>query len=202
MGSKTTITVTSALKNKLKKTALETRKHLAHDLTDELVKAADTSMDTFYSHYEPARYKRTFGFRNKSFKSAYKNPHNTKITGGVRLTTSGIKTEYKTFTENGTKPDGEKAYTSIPIKKTDEKSNYLTVENGMPKTMGDILDLVYSGHHGYTTTFDIIQPKKKHRHPPVMDPSPRELIEDKRDEFLEQIKVEGYLNDIALQYWK
>lgn len=202
MGKKTTVTVTSALKNRLKKTILETKKELAHNLTNDLIKAADSSMDKFYSHYEPERYKRTFGFRNKSYKSAYNNPHNTKITGGVRLTTSSIKTTYKTFKEAGTKPDGTNAYTSTPVEKTDKKSNYLTIEDGMPKTTGDILELIYSGHHGYTKTFDIIQPKKKHRHPPVMNPSPKELIENERDNYLKKIKQEGYLNNIALQYWK
>ena len=99
--AKVNIKVSSALQSKLNKVVLETKKQLAKDAQNVLVGAAHDAMIKFYGHYTPKRYKRTFGFRDKSYVGSYKNPHNSRIYGGVRITTENInENNYKTYDYN------------------------------------------------------------------------------------------------------
>lgn len=195
--AKVKIKVSSGLQTKLNKMVLETKKQLAKDAQNELVGAAHDAMEKFYSHYTPKRYKRTFGFRDKSYVGSYKNPHNSRIYGGVRITTENINAnDYKTYelTTDGDK----KKWIPISVEPTDALSG-----NGIPKTMGDIRELVYTGHHGYTDLFNQMwEGKRNFEEPPVMKPSPYEIIEAKRDEYIDKIKSEGRINKTAIKFWK
>ena len=190
--AKVNIKVSSALQSKLDKVMLETKRELAKKARDTLVGAASDAMKTFYEHYTPKSYKRTNGFRDKSYIGVYKNPHNSRIYGGVRITTDNIDSDnYITFEQvNGKWTKTEISSSPVPTNET------------IPQTMGDIRELVYNGYHGKTEIFKIINPKLNVSIPPKMTESPYEIIERIRNEFISEIKTKGYANNIAIKFWK
>lgn len=193
--TKIKVTVPSTLQSKLNKMVLETKKELAKKTRDELVIATSNAMEIFYGHYTPRRYKRTHGFRDKSFVGLYKNPHNSRIYGGVRLTTENLDaSNYHTYKLNSSSNKWER----VDIDPSDAISGAK-----YPETMGDIRELVYSGHHGDTELFnEMYHGKRNFTIPPVMSPSPYELVIQRRDNYLNtKIKNKEYINKLAIKFW-
>lgn len=81
---------------KINDVALERKKLLAHKVSDELYNAATYAIDMFYAHYKPIYYRRHYwNFEKNSFSKYYKNPHNSIIRGGVRLSASNMSDIYQ-----------------------------------------------------------------------------------------------------------
>ena len=202
--TKIKVDVSSALQSKLNKMVLETKKELAKDARDKLVEATHKSMLAFYAHYTPKRYKRTRGFRDNSFVGVYKNPHNSRIYGGVRLTTEKLNaSNYHTFVLNLNDGKWERA----DIEPGDATSNASPKDilkgKPYPKTMGDIRELVYTGHHGNAELFDIMHNHKRNiTIPPVMNPSPYDVIINAKQKYLDNIHKKNEINKIARKFWK
>lgn len=204
---KTTITITPALRKKLKDTALKVRQDFAKEATKQISDEAQKSIEAFYNHYNPARYKRKYGFLKKSYKSAYKNPGHGTIYGGVRITAEGNKQNYIYFEQ-----DGNGKFSATPVEKSYEVTGEWNVSNSNPvesqaKTIGQMTDLIYSGHHGYTEIFrhmfreahNGLEPN--FREPPVMSPSPYERIKQKREEFVKEFCNNQNATEFAKKYW-
>ena len=191
------VKVSPNLKDKFKKSLLEVKKELAHEFTNNMTKKAAESMNKFYEHYEPISYKRTNQFKNKSYKSGYENKHNSNILGGVIISVSSIKADkYYTFrkvlTWRGTKwetrnidPSGEENFAG-----------------GIPRTLGDIRELVYTGHHGYAEVFQMMYPERNINIPPVMKPSPYKMLEDERNKHKKKYIYTKYINNKFKKKWK
>lgn len=204
---KTTVTITPALKKKLKDTALKVRQDLASSVTEELKYEAEQSMITFYTQYTPSRYMRKYGFFDRSYKSAYKNPGHGTIYGGIVITAEGNKNDYYYFEKTNGK------WHANPVERSYEITGELNISRSNPveeqaKTIGEITNMVYSGYHGYTEIFREMYrdahngQEPNFREPPVMSPSPYERIKARRDEFLKKFCTSEQASLIAQKHWR
>ena len=207
---KTTVIVSSALKKKLKDTALKVRQDFAKEATKQITEGAQEAIQAFYDHYEPLSYRRTYGFLNKSYKSAYKNPGHGTIRGGVRITAEGNKNKYIYFEETN---EGFKTHT---VERSYEATGEWHISSSDPvanqaKTIGQMTDLLYSGRHGYTEIFEYMRSKRMNNSnqknnksiakPPIMKPSPYDRIKKKREEFVKEFCNDQNATEFAKKYW-
>lgn len=143
----------SSLKDYLEKYAKEVGRITAADIRDELTDAAFNAIVKFYESYSPRSYRRHYyNFLEKSFRKYYSNAHGTIYRGGVEFTPQLMDDIYQSSS----------GYS--PAQVTEQ-----------------VFDTVYAGFHGVASTQ--IYPGSAPRYsPPVMRPSPMELILSKRDE--------------------
>ena len=137
-------------------------KKIADDLTRYY---KEVVMVKFYSDYVPTEYNRTAALLNHSFRRYYKNPHNTTFTGGIQFI-----------------PNYGKSYPSM-------------FYNHNKKVMSAeaIFDLaVNKGKHGNMEALVGVVTNRSFTIPPIMSPSPMELMEKKRDEIARGIN--DYIN--------
>ena len=147
-------------------------KEMAINTRDELYKEADNAINTFYSHYpSPLYYQR------------HTNPY-----VGYNIKKS-IKKLY--HSPHGTSFNGGIELSSEwmdDIYNTNRKKNYIHTDY--------IFNLIYAGYHGNVNML----PNYDGFVPPVMSPSPLELILNKRDELVEKAQINA--NKTALKLKK
>lgn len=204
---KTTVIVSSALKKKLKDTALKVRQDFAKEATKQITEGAQEAIQAFYDHYEPLSYRRTYGFLKKSYKSAYKNPGHGTIRGGVRITAEGNKSEYKYFEETNEGFKTHKVARSYEVTGEWHISSSNPVEN-QAKTIGQMTDLLYSGRHGYTEIFEYMHRKRMDDSyntgipkPPIMVKNPYYRIKEKRKKFIKEFCNDQNATEFAKKHW-
>lgn len=143
----------SGLKDYLEKYSKEVGRITAASIRDELTDTAFYAIVQFYEDYSPKSYHRHFyNFLEKSFRKYYSNAHGNIFRGGVEFTPQLMDDIYQS----------SKGYSSAQVTE-------------------QVFDTVYAGFHGVASTQ--IYPGDSPRYiPPVMRPSPMELIMEKRDE--------------------
>lgn len=154
------------IEKSVKEAAIKAGAAAAKKIADDLTRySKEVVMVKFYSHYVPERYKRTASLLNNSIKRYYKNPHNTIFTGGIRFV-----------------PDYGQSYPSMFYSR-----------NGKVMSAEAIFDLaVNKGKHGNMEALVGVITNRPFTIPPIMNPTPRELIEKKRDEIARRIN--DYIN--------
>lgn len=86
-------------KDELREYALQIKKDMAQDVKSYLLDAAASAIEAFYNSYTPISYHRHYwNFRQNSYTGYYKNPHNSVIYGGIRLTPEEIRDIYRADT--------------------------------------------------------------------------------------------------------
>lgn len=169
MANKNKVTITSDLKNDLKKYANNFSIGMATYVRDEMYESSIFAIESFYADYTPEAgnvstsynwkyvtptgtpksYKRHYtNFLTKSFSKYYKNPHNSIVYGGIYLSPEKMEDYYQDNTE-------------------------------------EVFDMVYHGYHGVSSGFDN---PKRFTSTPVMSPSPLEIIEQKFQKILKNIQ--------------
>ena len=143
----------SSLKNYLEQYAREVGRVTAASIRDELAETAFNAIVKFYESYSPRTYRRHYyNFLEKSFRKYYSNAHGIVYRGGIEFTPQLMDDIYQS----------SRGYS--PSQVTEQ-----------------VFDTVYAGFHGVASTQ--IYPGSSPRYsPPVMRPSPMELILSKRDE--------------------
>lgn len=143
----------SNLKEYLEKYSKEIGRITAAGIRDELTETAFYAIVQFYEDYSPKSYQRHYyNFLEKSFRKYYSNAHGNIFRGGVEFTPQLMDDIYQS----------SKSYTSAQVTE-------------------QVFDTVYAGFHGVAST-QIYAGDAPRYIPPVMKPSPMELVVTKRDE--------------------
>lgn len=100
MRKKAKIQINNKLKGDLKEYTNQFIRGIVEEVKNELTETALNAITRFYTSWTPKYYNRHyFNFLQYSFKSYYKNPHNTIIRGGVELTPNRMRDIYEDSTQ-------------------------------------------------------------------------------------------------------
>lgn len=154
----------SELREYLEKYSREVGRITAASIRDELAETAFHSIVRFYEDYSPKSYRRHYyNFLENSFRKYYSNAHGNIFRGGIEFTPQLMDDIYQS----------SKGYTSAQVTE-------------------QVFDTVYAGFHGVAST-QIYSSNAPRYIPPVMRPSPMDLITTKKEE------IENNLNEYIQQ---
>lgn len=159
----------SSLTTYLEKYTKEVGRITAGTIRDELTEVTFSAIVKFYTDYTPKYYKRHYyNFLEKSFKKYYSNAHGNIYRGGVEFTPELMDDIYQ----------NSKGYSSAQVTE-------------------QVFDTVFAGIHGVASSqiYDERSGNSNPRSviPPVMNPSPMEIILMKRKEIIENL--DSYLSN-------
>ncbi len=148
------------IKKRIEEEAPKAAAAAAQKIATELTQYSTTVMVQFYLSYSPTQYKRSGALGTQTIKRYYRNPHGKIFHGGVELI-----------------PNYSGSYPSIFYK-----------YNNKVMSPEAIFDLAYEqGKHGNMEALAGVIHSHNFTIPPIVKPSPKKQIEQKRDDIVRRI---------------